>query len=208
MAVLRIDELNVAGEKISYEQYFGDMEISEKEKRDRIRLAEELEEAFLLLFAMLQQDDEDRDSCYQYIDERYCQLATQYIGGKATPAYITEYAASVTDSIIETTVNHIDSDYYTSKDRAMLLSANEANSIGNYREQVEAVKKGYRFKEWKTMEDPRVRHSHVKVDNTKIGIFEHFNVGSSQMMFPRDTSLGADAEEIVNCRCTLKYTKD
>lgn len=210
MAVNRIDELNIDDQKISYKEYFGEMEISEKEKKDRIQLAEELEEAFLLLFAMMLQEDEDVDSCYQYIDERYCQIATKYIGAKETPAYITEYAAYITDSIVETTAEHMDTDYYVSRDRAMLLSANEANSIGNYREQIEMIKNGYRYKEWRTMKDSRVRHSHVKVDSKKIGIFEHFDVGAAQMMFPRDTSLGAGAfpEEIVNCRCSLRYTKD
>lgn len=30
-------------------------------------------------------------------------------------------------------------------------------------------------------------------------------VGNSKLMFPNDASLGSDAEEIVNCRCTLKF---
>ena len=47
-----------------------------------------------------------------------------------------------------------------------------------------------------------------KDDDTKIGIFERFNVGNMQMMFPRDVSLGAGPEEIVNCRCSLRYSKD
>ena len=39
MNVRKIDELNVVEAPISYEQYFGEMEISEKEKQDRIKLA-------------------------------------------------------------------------------------------------------------------------------------------------------------------------
>lgn len=206
MAMIKNDELNI----VSYEQYFGEMELSEKEKNDRIQLAHKFEEAFLLLFAMIVQEDENADSCYQYIDDRYCQIATKYMGVKATPAYIVEYAAQVTRSIVDTTLENIDSEYYLSEDRAMLLAANEANSIGNYREQVEMVKQGYRFKTWRTMKDSRVRHTHIKLGEQKIGIFEHFNVGKAQMMFPRDTSLGANAfpEEIINCRCSLRYTKD
>lgn len=206
MAITKNDELNIA----SYEQYFGEMELSEKEKKDRIQLAHKFEDAFLLLFAMAVQEDENADSCYQYIDDKYCQIATKYMDIKETPAYITEYAARATKSIVDTTLNNIDSEYYLSKDRAMLLAANEANSVGNYREQVEMVKQGYRFKTWCTMKDGRVRHTHIRLDEQKIGIFEHFDVGKTQMMFPRDTSLGADAflEEIINCRCSLRYTKD
>ncbi len=209
MAVNKIDELNIT-EPLSYEQYFGEMEITEKEKKDRIQLAKDMEAAFLLLFAMAVQDDENADSCYQYIDDKYCQIATEYMGVKVTPAYISEYAAQVTKSIVDTTLENIDSEYYLSEERAMLLAANEANSVGNYREQVEMIKNGYRFKTWRTMKDNRVRHTHVRLDENKIGIFEHFDVGDAQMMFPRDTSLGADAfpEEIINCRCSLRYTKD
>lgn len=206
MAKLKIDELNI----VSYEKYFGEMEISDKEKEDRKKLAEDFEVIFLMLFAMAVQDEENAESCYQYIDDRYCQIAAKYMGAKETPAYISEYAAQITKSIVDTTMENIDSKYYLSKDRAMLLAANEANSVGNYREQVQAVKKGYKFKVWRTMKDNRVRHTHVRLDEKKIGIFEHFNVGEAQMMFPRDTSLGADAfpEEIINCRCSLRYTKD
>ncbi len=206
MAVNKIDELNI----VSYEKYFGEMEISDKEKKDRKKLAEDFEIIFLLLFAMAVQDEENTESCYQYIDDRYCQIATKYMGAKETPAHIAEYAAQITKSIVDTTMENMDSEYYLSKDRAMILAANEANSVGNYREQVQAVKNGYKFKIWRTMKDNRVRHTHVRLDEKKIGIFEHFDVGDAQMMFPRDTSLGADAfpEEIINCRCSLRYTKD
>lgn len=207
---LNIDELNIVDAPISYEAYFGEMEISDKEKKDRIKLAEEFEIIMLMLFTMAVLDDEDQTSCYQYLDDKYCEIATKYIGAKETPAYIEEYAAEITNSIVDTTFSHLDDEYYRSKDRATLLAANEANSIGNYREQVQAVKNGYKFKIWRTMKDNRVRHTHVRLDEKKIGIFEHFDVGKAQMMFPRDTSLGADAfpEEIINCRCSLRYTKD
>ena len=50
MNVRKIDELNVVEAPISYEQYFGEMEISEKEKQDRIKLAYEFEDYLLALF--------------------------------------------------------------------------------------------------------------------------------------------------------------
>ena len=207
---LNIDELNIVDEPIPYEQYFGEMEISNKEKKDREELAEELETIFIMLFAMAAMEDEDSESCYQYLDDRYCRIATKYMGAKETPAYISEYAAQITKSIVDTTMENADTEYYLSKDRAMYLAANEANSIGNYREQVGMIKKGYRYKIWRTMKDSRVRHTHILLDEKKVGIFEHFEVGDTQMMFPKDTSLGADKhpEEIINCRCSLRYTKD
>ena len=202
MNVRKIDELNVVEAPISYEQYFGEMEISEKEKQDRIKLAYEFEDYLLALFLILATEEREREEYYQQADEEYCQIATKYMGVKETPVYINDYAAEITMSIVDTTLDNIDVDYYLSEERAKSIAANEANSIGNYREQVEMVKRGYKFK------DDRVRHTHVKVDNTKIGIFERFNVGNMQMMFPRDVSLGAGPEEIVNCRCSLRYSKD
>lgn len=184
------------------------MEISEKEKQDRIKLAYEFEDYLLALFLILATEEREREEYYQQADEEYCQIATKYMGVKETPVYINDYAAEITMSIVDTTLDNIDVDYYLSEERAKSIAANEANSIGNYREQVEMVKRGYKFKEWRTMKDDRVRHTHVKVDNTKIGIFERFNVGNMQMMFPRDVSLGAGPEEIVNCRCSLRYSKD
>lgn len=43
------------------------------------------------------------------------------------------------------------------------------------------------------------------LNGTRIPIDEAFMVGNSKLMFPNDASLGSDAEEIVNCRCTLKF---
>lgn len=204
MAKLKNDELNI----VSYEQYFGEMEISEKEKQDRIKLAYEFEEYLVWLFLALATETWTLEEYYRMADEKYCQIAAKYMGVKEIPAYITDYAAEITMSIVDTTLNNKEVDYYLSDERAKAIAANEANSIGNYREQVEMVKQGYKYKQWLTMKDNRVRHTHVQVDDTKIGIFDHFLVGDSEMMFPKDTSLGAEPEEIVNCRCSLRYTKD
>lgn len=204
MAKLKNDELNI----VSYEQYFGEMEISEKEKQDRIKLAYEFEEYLVWLFLALAAETWTLEEYYRMADEKYCQIAAKYMGVKEIPAYITDYAAEITMSIVDTTLNNKEVDYYLSDERAKAIAANEANSIGNYREQVEMVKQGYKYKQWLTMKDNRVRHTHVQVDDTKIGIFDHFLVGDSEMMFPKDTSLGAEPEEIVNCRCSLRYSKD
>jgi hypothetical protein len=208
MSVQDFDELDIIGKPLSYEKYFGEMEITDKEKQERIKLAKKFESMFFSLFLMLLDENKDIENCYKIADEEYCKIATKFLNTKQTPAYINDYAAQITMSVIDTTIKNLNSDYYTSQDRAMNIAANEANSVGNYREQVEMVKQGYKFKVWRTMEDDRVRHTHTEVDNTKIGIFEHFNVGGSEMMFPKDTSLGASEEEIVNCRCSLEYLKN
>lgn len=205
-----IDKLNNLESSTYYEKYFDEMKISDKEKENRKKLARSMETMFLMLFAMIVQEDESFQNCYKYVSDKYCQIATEYMNAKTASAYISKYVAQITKSIIDTTIENKDSEYYLSKDRAIVISANEANSIANYSEQVEMVKKGYRHKIWQTIKDNHVRHTHIELDEKKIGIFESFEVGGTQMMFPKDTSLGADAfpEETVNCRCSLSYTKD
>lgn len=198
----KIDELNI----IEYEDYFGEMEISDQEKKDRINLAKKFERAFERLFEMIK--DSTKEECYEYIDNAYCEIATDYMGKKITPAYIVSYAAYITMEIIDTTLENAQYEYYTSIARLLNISANEANTIGNYRLQTKMISKGYKFKTWKTMKDKYVRHTHVEVDDKKINIFEPFKVGNSELMFPKDMSLGASANEIVNCRCSIIYTKN
>lgn len=197
-----IDELNI----IEYKDYFGEMEISDQEKKDRIELAEKFEKSFSKMFEMI--EDSTKDECYEYLDNEYCKIATEYVGKKITPAYIVTYAAYITMSIINTTLENIQNEYYTSVARLLSISANEANAIANYRMQSRMISNGYKYKTWVTMKDKYVRHTHVEVDDKKIGIFEPFKVGRSDLMFPMDSSLGASANEIVNCRCSLIYTKN
>jgi SPP1 gp7 family putative phage head morphogenesis protein len=60
-------------------------------------------------------------------------------------------------------------------------------------------------KTWVAIQDSRTRPSHSAVGGTTVPFDQPFNVGGAQMMRPGDTSLGAGAEEIVNCRCSVLY---
>jgi hypothetical protein len=91
------------------------------------------------------------------------------------------------------------------RERIQLIAANESLYINNYMEQKEAIAEGKRFKVWNTMEDERVRPTHQMVDQKEIPINEPFTVGVSLMMFPGDTSMNAEASEIIMCRCFLTY---
>ena len=55
------------------------------------------------------------------------------------------------------------------------------------------------------MRDRHVRHTHQLVEGKTIGINDVFLVGDSEMFYPKDTTFGASAREIVNCRCSIKY---
>lgn len=53
------------------------------------------------------------------------------------------------------------------------------------------------------MKDKRVRHTHLEVDDTLIGIKEQFTVGGYKCYCPKDATL--PPKEVIHCRCVLKY---
>jgi hypothetical protein len=49
----------------------------------------------------------------------------------------------------------------------------------------------------------RTRESHLVLDGVEIDQDDLFNVGTSMMRWPHDSSFGADAGEIINCACDV-----
>ena len=93
----------------------------------------------------------------------------------------------------------------TSDPRATLIGENESHTIWNGKEYSDAVEDGMTMKVWHTMRDKRVRGTHRAVEGDMVPIDQPFRVGDSLLMYPRDYSLGASADEIVNCRCWASY---
>lgn len=60
-------------------------------------------------------------------------------------------------------------------------------------------------KMWNAELDGKTRENHVRADGQVQNLQDPFIVGSSLLMFPRDTSLGAPASEVINCRCVTDY---
>lgn len=200
-----IDELNELGSQIiDYEEYFGEMELTDEEKEKRIELAKQFE--VLFLFFLLSYSKKQKIDYESMIYEKYILIALEFLKQDKVPAYVDDCARKLADYVVSTTREHDGEEFYTSTERGMLISANEANALGNYNQQAQAIKDGMRYKTWITEKDNKVRHTHREVDNVKIGIFESFQVGGSLMMFPKDTSLGASMEEIAGCRCVAKYS--
>ena len=129
--------------------------------------------------------------------------------------YIKAHIDEVVDQIIDTTEKNdaeITQDesigiqsYWLSKDRAMLISENEANSIENYVEYREAKARGLTRKRWLTELDNKVRDTHAEIEGKTVDIDGYFIVGSSLMRFPHDYSENPDPAEIINCRCACQY---
>ena len=143
-------------------------------------------------------------------DDKYLDVIASYM---LIDAYIKQYALGVTKQIIDATFERfsaedksITDDYYLSNDRAMFISECEANSILNYRQYSKAVKAGKTKKKWIDIGDKRERKTHLEVGGTILPIDEPFSVGDSLLQFPKDTSLGASSDEIVNCRCSIQYS--
>ncbi len=60
-------------------------------------------------------------------------------------------------------------------------------------------------KEWVTVGDQNVRDSHVAADSQVVDISSPFRVGGQLLRYPGDTSLGASAANVINCRCSSIY---
>lgn len=60
------------------------------------------------------------------------------------------------------------------------------------------------WKRWVATKDDRTRDDHIEMDGVEVPYDEPFVLpDGSEMMFPCDESLGADAGQVINCRCTF-----
>lgn len=206
-----IDELNQLGKQSidSYEAYFREMvALSDEQVEERVDFAEKFEDIMLfvlsLIVVMTENKQIDRAYAISQLDSKYRELALQYTDNDD---YINDYINRISTEITDTTLDNAGSSYYTSTERAKLISANEANAILNYKDLQEAVKDGYTHKTWLTMRDKKVRHTHSVLDGKKIRIGQMFSVGNDTMAFPRDFQYSPSAAETSNCRCSIKYSR-
>ena len=217
MSISSYDELNIRPNNRRsepYKEYFSKMSISDKEKQERIAFSEQMEEVVLYILTLIETTIESGETNMEYIQtqfyDKYLDVIASYM---LIDTYIKQYALGVTKHIIDATFERfsvedrsITDDYYLSNDRAMFISECEANSILNYRQYSKAVKAGKTKKKWIDVGDKRERKTHLEVGGTTLPIDDPCSVGDSLLQFPKDTSLGASADEIVNCRCSIQYS--
>ena len=200
------DELKTRNKSIPYEQYFGEMDITDEQKEERIETAQDFEEMLLFIFSLFavmnQYQYDNADFIISQLESRYRTVVESRM---FTDEYLTYYMQDFAEQTIETTQKHSDDEWYLSEDRAMFIAENEANTVLNYSDFQKAIESGKTKKKWLTMRDKKVRDTHKELDGKTIGITDVFLVGDSEMFFPKDTSLDASAEEIVGCRCSIKY---
>lgn len=204
------DELNKLSEESMrsepYEKYFEDMEITDEQKEERIKFSKDIEPVLLYILAlasmMIKQDSIDRLFLIKEFKTEYLDIVEKYM---AIDDYILSYSDILSNNIINATFDNSD-EYFLSHDRVYFISECEANSILNYSDFKKAVLEGKKYKTWVDIRDRRERKTHREVGGKTIPILESFAVGSSLLLYPKDTSLGASSSEIVNCRCTVKYS--
>lgn len=204
-----IDELNIPMPYIRsepFEQYFGDMDLTEEEKEKRIEVAKDLDDLMLFIFALIaimrESNSIDKDYIALQINNRYVEILQRYMG---VDDYLEDYIRQFSNTFIQTTFDSIDDEWYMSADRSRFIAENESNNVCSYDEYAQAIKDGKTRKEWITMRDRKVRHSHREIDGKVLKISEQFVVGDSLMNFPRDETFSPSAGQVISCRCSIKY---
>ena len=87
--------------------------------------------------------------------------------------------------------------------RTESIDALRAGHHESLRQATEAgdVAEGDVTREWDSSGDARTRETHVRADGQKRQGNAPFDVGGYQLRYPGDTSMGAPAREVVQCRC-------
>ena len=207
---------------IPINQFFAEMELSEAEKKRREDLANELLILFLMFFAEIEAEktiqnktkpDVNTEYFKNMLFRNYCDdvetfivLVAALLGRRKISDEMSENIRQRVSYIVDTTLK-FDDDFYTSKDRAIMLACNEANYVGNDTDYNIAKYQGYRHKKWLTMKDEKVRFTHSLADGQTVGIDDYFNIGGYEMLYPMDTSQGAPPDEVINCRCSVAYLR-
>lgn len=209
MAILRLDELNINSRRsMPFEKFFGEMELTEEQRKNRIRAAELFEEMMLELFAMIDVYREygipiDTAVFVENLKDAYIERLAEIT--VVADLYIMGYVDKFSQSVIDTTEKYADDPWFLSEDRAVMIAENEANTVYGHDEFEDAIREGYTTKIWVTMKDKRVRDTHREVDEEEIPIDEPFVVGGSLLLYPKDETYDPDPEETVNCRCSIRF---
>ncbi len=203
-----LDELNnLKTKKVKEpEEYFGEMDIPEEDKEERINFANEAKELFDVILILLLTMRDRGEVNYLYARELLETWLISLINKFVEPDdYTIDFASETAYNFVDTTKKHIDEDRFFSEDRAIINAENSANAIIEYKRYIEALSKGKTEKEWVTKRDNKERESHKIIDGTRIGILKTFDVGGVPMRFPMDTLYGDAPQETVNCRCHCDY---
>ena len=194
-----------------YREYFGAMYITPEEMRKRMSLAEEIEDVMLWVFAYWLIAAEAEISKEELKQDAEAKLTSVIAKHTVLDPYLEKHISDVINEVVDSTEKHTqdgeseEASYWTSRDRAMLISENEANAFEEYTKFRDAKAQGKTKKTWITELDDKVRLTHTLAEGQTVDIDGLFFIGGSEMRFPKDTEYNPDPSEIVNCRCTCEY---
>lgn len=211
---MKIDELNILNNeqeasfdyKDYIEHYFDPMQISEKQRRERIEEAEELFDAILLFLIWCEENPENvqREDTKREMENLYKEVIFQ----KVEPDdFIDIYVQFFIGNLVDVTTENQGNEYFTSVERAANVACNEANSVVNYSELQKAIEQGYTYKQWVAELDERTRFDHIEMDGVIVPIDDYFAFSDCLMFMPHDEVNGT-ARQCVNCRCSIQFKKN
>lgn len=137
----RFDKLNNLS--MDYSKYFGEMALTDEQKKQRIAFSKQMEDVMLFLFELL-----DVMADFGSKDEEYVkkEIATRYLSVlmayTAIDDFFKMYADYFSEETLRTTLENIDAEWITSNDRARLIAENEANTSLNRVDYINAVASG------------------------------------------------------------------
>lgn len=203
---LKFDELNSLS-RSEYEEYFDEMGIDEDAKQDRVLMAMAFEDKLLPILAFIQDRITRKE---QFLERSESMFEQAFMAVALTRMDLSEedlrYTAQLfAGQVALSTYRNMDDPYFTSIDRAINISATESNAVNCFGERVDAKNMGMTLKTWNTIIDGHEREWHEEVDGLTVPIDEPFEVNGDLLMQPLDTSLGAGADNIANCRCWATY---
>lgn len=90
--------------------------------------------------------------------------------------------------------------------RATMIARTEIIAASNLGARAGAIATGRPLNHvWIATPGPRTRPSHISANGQTRDVNEPFQVGGQSLMFPGDSSLGASAWNLVNCRCSIGF---
>lgn len=225
-SVLPFDETNKL-QSMPFEKYFGEMELTDQQEEERIKLARDIEAAMLYFFdavvlylnngvgslaALLSlliaelTEAFDENELSEKEKQEDDDLPLLLLALMMPDDFVDGYVVTLARELYMSTMSHKDDPYFLSADRARLIGEEEANTVYNHLDYVKALAQGKKRKRWRTQRDAKVRTTHRPVDGQTIPIGDFFTVGAAKMLYPRDVVNGGNhPEEIVNCRCHVEY---
>lgn len=203
----QLNIMNTTHKSEPYEDYFGSMELTEEQRRQRITFAEELETEFLvfliMLFHMQKYNSVNYEQARKRLENGYLKVCKKFM---VVDKEMRDYIKIFSYEMVDATKDHEDSLYYYSTDRAVFAAENESAITYDRQDYLQAVKAGKTKKLWVDVRDRRERKTHLKVGGEVKPINEPFIVGNSLMMYARDAyNFNPEPKEYINCRCNTVY---